>query len=178
MQPPQTQYVERDGVSIAYQVVGDGPVDMLIAPGFVSHLDLQWTDPGFSRFLARLASFTRLIMYDKPGTGLSDPIPHLPTLEERVADIRRFWMPRALSGPCSSGNPRAARARCCWPPCDRSESPRWSCTARSGPCCSRTPRAYAPEMVEHREERLDEAREMVEHWGDGARVAKLFAPSD
>jgi pimeloyl-ACP methyl ester carboxylesterase len=87
VQPPQTQYVERDGVSIAYQVVGDGPVDMLVAPGFISHLDLQWTDPGYSRFLARLASFTRLIMYDKPGTGLSDPIPHLPTLEERGADI-------------------------------------------------------------------------------------------
>ena len=87
MQPPPTQYVERDGVSIAYQVIGDGPIDMLVSPGFVSHLDLQWTDPPTAKFLARLASFTRLIMYDKPGTGLSDPISHLPTLEERGADI-------------------------------------------------------------------------------------------
>lgn len=88
MQPPQTQYVERDGISIAYQVVGDGPVDLLMSPGNVSHLDLQWTDPGTSGFLARLASFARLIIYDKPGTGLSDPVPQLPTLEERVADMK------------------------------------------------------------------------------------------
>jgi hypothetical protein len=58
VQPPPTQYVERDGISIAYQVVGDGPVDLLISPGFISHLDLQWTSPGHSRFLARLASFS------------------------------------------------------------------------------------------------------------------------
>jgi len=54
-------------VSIAYQVVGDRGPDLIIVPGFVSHLDLQWTDPGFSRFFERLASFTRLILYDKPG---------------------------------------------------------------------------------------------------------------
>src|SRR5437899_10069831 len=87
MQPPPTQYVKRDGISIAYQVVGSGPVDLLISPGFISHLDLQWTDPNLTRWLARLASFARLILYDKPGTGLSDPIPQLPTLEERCADI-------------------------------------------------------------------------------------------
>ena len=87
MQPPPTQYVERDGISIAYQVIGDGPVDMLVSPGFISHLDLQWTEPSTAKFLARLASFSRLIMYDKPGTGLSDPISQLPTLEERSADI-------------------------------------------------------------------------------------------
>jgi hypothetical protein len=51
MQPPQTQYVERDGISIAYQVVGEGPVDLLISPGFISHLDLHWADPGISRCL-------------------------------------------------------------------------------------------------------------------------------
>src|ERR1035441_10101944 len=62
VQPPPTQYVDRDGVSIAYQVVGDGPVDLLMSPGNVSHLDLQWTEPGISRFLARLASFSRLII--------------------------------------------------------------------------------------------------------------------
>jgi hypothetical protein len=59
VQPPRTQYVERDGVSIAYQVVGDGPIDLLLAPGFISHLDLQWTEPRYARFLARLASFAR-----------------------------------------------------------------------------------------------------------------------
>src|SRR3954447_9228118 len=88
VQTPPTRYVERpDGVNIAYQVVGDAPIDVLYASGFISHLDLQWTDPNFARFLARMASFARLILFDKPGTGLSDPIPHLPQLEERASDI-------------------------------------------------------------------------------------------
>jgi class 3 adenylate cyclase len=85
---PETQYVERpDGVAIAYQVVGEGPRDLVYVPGFISHLDFLWTDPGFSRFLRRMAGFSRVILFDKPGTGLSDPIPHVPTLEERMADI-------------------------------------------------------------------------------------------
>lgn len=74
-QPPATRYAERDGTAIAYQVVGEeGPLDLLISPGFISHLDLQWADPHCSRFLNRLASFARVIAYDKPGTGLSDPV--------------------------------------------------------------------------------------------------------
>ena len=87
MQPPPTRYTERNDVSIAYQVAGDGPVDLVVVPGFISHLDLQWTDPRYHGYLSRLSSFSRLIMYDKPGTGLSDPIAHLPTLEERAADL-------------------------------------------------------------------------------------------
>ena len=86
---PETRYVARaDGVSIAYQVVGDGPRDLIYVPGFISHLDLQWTDPGFTRFLRRMSSFARVILFDKPGTGISDPIPHVPTAEERMGDIR------------------------------------------------------------------------------------------
>jgi pimeloyl-ACP methyl ester carboxylesterase len=88
------QYADRDGVSIAYQVVGDGPIDVLLSPGNVSHLDLEWADPGTASFLARLASFSRLIIYDKPGTGLSDPIDHVATLEER-----RFAAQLAARGP-------------------------------------------------------------------------------
>lgn len=89
MQPPETHYVVRpDGVNIAYQEWGSGPVDLLYAPGFISHLDLLWADPGYTRFFARLGSVARVITYDKPGTGCSDPIPHLPSLEERTEDIR------------------------------------------------------------------------------------------
>lgn len=85
---PETRYARRpDGVSIAYQVVGDGPPDLLLSPGFISHLELQWTEPDYAHFLRRLSQFARLILYDKPGTGLSDPIPHVPSVEERVADI-------------------------------------------------------------------------------------------
>lgn len=88
MPSPQTRYARRGEISIAYQIVGGSGPDLVIVPGFISHLDLQWTDPGYTRFVERLASFTRLILYDKPGTGLSDPIPHVPTLEERIADIK------------------------------------------------------------------------------------------
>ncbi|HEX9198874.1 MAG TPA: alpha/beta hydrolase, partial [Acidobacteriaceae bacterium] len=88
MKQPQTRYARRGELSIAYQVVGSSGPWLVYVPGFMSHLDLQWTDLGFSRFLSRLASFTRLVLFDKPGTGLSDPIPHVPTLEERIADVR------------------------------------------------------------------------------------------
>src|SRR2546425_8488139 len=79
---PQTRYARRGELSIAYQVVGSSGPWVVYVPGFMSHLDLQWTDLGFSRFLSRLASFTRLVLFDKPGTGLSDPISHVPMLEE------------------------------------------------------------------------------------------------
>jgi class 3 adenylate cyclase len=86
---PETRYVERpDGVSIAYQVVGSGPRDVVYVPGFISHLDLVWSEPHFVAWLRRLAAFARVIMYDKPGTGLSDPIEHVPLVEERRDDIR------------------------------------------------------------------------------------------
>jgi len=89
VQPPVTRYtsVTEDGPSIAYQVAGEGPFDLVLVPGFVSHLDLQWSDPGFARFLRRLASFSRLILFDKTGTGISDPLGHVATLEERRDEI-------------------------------------------------------------------------------------------
>ncbi|MGI9556414.1 MAG: alpha/beta fold hydrolase, partial [Solirubrobacterales bacterium] len=75
--PPQTRYAARsDGVSIAFQEFGSGPRDLLVVPGLATHLDIAWTDPDYSRFLRRLGSFARVIVYDKPGTGLSDPILH------------------------------------------------------------------------------------------------------
>src|SRR4051794_36215599 len=89
METPKTRYATRsDGVSIAYQVLGDGPLNLVFCAGFVSHLDLAWTNPGITHFFRRLASFSRLALYDKAGTGVSDPIAHVPTLEERVDEIR------------------------------------------------------------------------------------------
>jgi len=84
---PVTRYVDSGGVKIAYQVFGDGPIDLVMVPGFVSNLDLQWTDPGMTGFNERMATFSRLVMYDKAGTGLSDPVPAVPTLEQRMADL-------------------------------------------------------------------------------------------
>jgi pimeloyl-ACP methyl ester carboxylesterase len=85
---PETRYARSDGVSIAYQVVGEGPLDLLLVHGFVSHLDVAWEEPHLSQFLNRLASFSRLILFDKRGTGLSDPVAEPPTFAERMADIR------------------------------------------------------------------------------------------
>lgn len=85
---PETHYARSGQVNIAYQVVGNGPVDLVFVMGWVSHLDYFWADPGFAAFLRRLASFSRLILFDKRGTGLSDPVTVLPTLEQRMDDVR------------------------------------------------------------------------------------------
>ena len=85
---PDTRYARIGGISIAYQVVGDGPIDLVLVPGFVSHLEVSWEEPNLAHFLTRLASFTRLILFDKRGTGLSDPIEGVPTTAQRMDDIR------------------------------------------------------------------------------------------
>jgi len=87
---PETRYAKSGRYHIAYQVIGGGPLDIVLVPGFVSHVELYWDDPLLSRYLQRLASFARLIVFDKRGTGMSDPVPvqDLPTLEERMDDVR------------------------------------------------------------------------------------------
>ncbi len=84
---PRTQYVDSGGYSIAYQVIGDGPVDVLFLQGLLSHLDMQWCDPIFAAFLNRLASCSRLVVMDQRGVGLSDGAGTIPTIDERVADL-------------------------------------------------------------------------------------------
>ncbi|HET9324189.1 MAG TPA: adenylate/guanylate cyclase domain-containing protein [Gaiellaceae bacterium] len=86
--PPETRYAKSGDVNIAYQVVGDAPLDLVLVPGFISHLDLDWQGPGYAHMLERLASFTRLIRFDKRGTGLSDRPGGLPDLETRMDDVR------------------------------------------------------------------------------------------
>src|SRR6201997_3539464 len=84
---PETRYAKSGDVNIAYQVVGDGPFDLIHVPMFVSNLELQWEDPAERRYYERLASFCRLIIFDKRGTGLSDRVA-VATLEERMDDLR------------------------------------------------------------------------------------------
>ena len=86
---PDTKYAKSGDVNIAYQVIGDGPVDLMYAAGWVTNIEVMWEDPGFSRFLKRLASFSRLITFDKRGIGLSDPVP---TQELADLDIRMHDM--------------------------------------------------------------------------------------
>jgi pimeloyl-ACP methyl ester carboxylesterase len=90
MDVPEVRYARSGDVSIAYQALGDGPIDLVYVPGFVSNLEIMWEEPALAAALRRLASFSRLIVFDKRGTGLSDrvSVDRLPTLEERMDDVR------------------------------------------------------------------------------------------
>src|SRR6202521_2797368 len=90
MKPPETRYARSGDVRIAYQVIGNGPIDLVFVPGFLSNLEVHWEDPGYSHLLQRLGAFTRLIQLDKRGTGLSDRVDNrdLPSLETRMDDVR------------------------------------------------------------------------------------------
>ncbi|WP_027052604.1 alpha/beta fold hydrolase [Mesorhizobium erdmanii] len=90
MRPIETRYALSGEVRIAYQVVGQGSFDLVFVPGFISNLDLHWEDEGYTRLLRRLSAFSRLILFDKRGTGLSDRVDvhNLPSLETRVDDVR------------------------------------------------------------------------------------------
>src|ERR1700730_8486231 len=87
---PQTRYDSSGDISIAYQVVGNGPIDLVFVPGYISNLEVHWEDPGYIHLIRRLSAFTRLIMFDKRGTGLSDRVDTsaLPSLETRMDDVR------------------------------------------------------------------------------------------
>ena len=87
---PETRYAKSGDLNIAYQVVGEGPLDLIYVPGWISNVELNWEEPAHAHVLERLAGFSRLILFDKRGTGLSDPVrlDALPTLEERLDDVR------------------------------------------------------------------------------------------
>jgi pimeloyl-ACP methyl ester carboxylesterase len=107
-----TRYADADGLSIAYQVHGEGPLDLVFVPGFVSHVELLWEHPGVSRFLRRLASFSRLIVIDKRGQGLSDRPADPPTLEDSMDDLHAVMRAEACERPAifgaSEGGPMSA----------------------------------------------------------------------
>jgi class 3 adenylate cyclase/pimeloyl-ACP methyl ester carboxylesterase len=84
---PQTRYARSGDVHIAYQVVGDGPIDLVYVPSWISQIEHNWDEPRVARYFRRLASFSRLIMFDRRGSGLSDPVPNAPTLEEQMDDV-------------------------------------------------------------------------------------------
>ena len=85
---PEIQYAESKGIHIAYQTIGSGPIDLVLVPGWVSNIEIFWEEPSTVRFLRRLSTFSRLILFDKRGTGLSDKVCYTPTLEERMEDVR------------------------------------------------------------------------------------------
>ena len=86
--PFETRYARSGDTHIAYQVAGSGPLDLVFVMGWVSSIDWFWAEPRVAHFMRRLAGFSRLILFDKRGTGLSDRVAELPTLEQRMDDVR------------------------------------------------------------------------------------------
>ncbi len=109
---PETKYAESDGLSIAYQVFGSGAQDLLIVPGIISHLEADWEFPEHARMRGRLGQVFRVIVFDKRGQGMSDAIDGVPTLEERMNDVRAVMQAasskKAVLFAWSEGGPMAA----------------------------------------------------------------------
>ena len=106
-----TRYAKSGDIHIAYQVFGDGPVDLVFVPGFVSHIENYWDEPHFARWLERLGNHARVIIFDKRGTGLSDRVSQLPGLDQRMDDVRAVMdavgLERAALMGISEGGPMA-----------------------------------------------------------------------
>ena len=172
--PPKTQYARRGDVNIAYQVMGDGPVDLLCAPGFISNVDLYWTEPRVTAYLRRLATFSRLIIFDKPGTGASDPVASVPTLEERVQDmcavLDAVGSERTAVLGVSEGGPMSLLFAATYP--ERitrlllyGSFAKWQAEAD-----------YVPEALEADAILKERFEGMLDTWGEG-RMIDIFAPT-
>jgi pimeloyl-ACP methyl ester carboxylesterase len=135
---PATRYAKSGEIHIAYQVSGEGPLDLVVVPGWVSHLEYQWEEPWGARFFQRLASFSRLIRFDKRGTGLSDRVSEMPTLEQRMDDVRAVMdavgSERAALFGYSEGGPMSILFAAAYPErTPRARSLRVVCEVRLGP---------------------------------------------
>jgi class 3 adenylate cyclase/pimeloyl-ACP methyl ester carboxylesterase len=170
--PPQTHYARCGELSIAYQVIGDGPRDLVIIPGFVWHIEQLWNDPGYHRLMRGLTDFARVIAYDKRGTGMSDPVTAAPSLDERMDDVIAVLdaagSERATLFGMSEGGPIGTLLAASHP--ERTER-----LIIYGSFVCATDRPDAPgfdESARHRE-RIET---VVDHWGEGMNV-EWAAPS-
>lgn len=165
-----TRYAKSGDVHIAYQVIGDGPRDIVFVPGWISHVERGWAFPAFAHLLERLASFSRLIIFDKRGTGLSDPVTTIPTLEERASDLCALMdaagSERAiLLGECE-GVPLSVVFAATHP--ERADG---LVLYGSMPCVTIDP--DRPRWIDEADRQLKDA---VSNWGMG-KTAELFAPT-
>ena len=173
-QRPATRYARSGSVSIAYQVVGDGPTDLVHVGGWVTHLEAAWDQPLVARFYGRLAAFSRLILFDKRGTGMSDRVADrdLPTLEQRMDDVRAVMdaagSTRATLMGVSEGGPMAILFAATYP--ERTTS---LVTVGTHACRIRNPEyPWAPTL-----EAREETAQWIEHnWGNELESTEL-APS-
>ena len=178
MNPPETKYAHSGDVNIAYQVVGEGPIDLVHIPGLLSHLDLAWEHPKYRRFMERLSRFARVIVYDKRGCGLSDPVVEEPAVEERIDDTRAVMDAEGVESAavfgCSEGAALSAFFAAAHP--DRvSQAILYGSFARLVPDPPDYPwNILGLETVEQAQEAFRDG--ITEGWGEGA-VLILLAPS-
>jgi len=139
---PKTRYASSGDINIAYQVFGNGPIDLVLIPGLVSHLELLWELPDVARFYEDLAAFSRVILFDKRGTGMSDRDVGAPTLEERMDDVRAIMdaagSERAVIHGVSEGGPMGALFAATFP--ERTSHLILIWDISSSHCCSRLAR--------------------------------------
>ncbi len=172
---PDTKYAKSGDLSLAYQVIGDGPTDLVYLAGWVTNVEAMWEDPGYARFLRRLASFARLIIYDKRGVGLSDPVPAGELqrmgaqIEDPLAVMDAAGSSRAILFGHSEGGATAIRMAATYP--ERVE--RLILTGTFAKRLRSDDYPWAPTL----EERKAEAETFHEAWADPAPVADFYAPS-
>jgi class 3 adenylate cyclase len=164
---PETHYAKGPGGDIAYQVVGDGPIDLVIVPGWVSHVDLMWVDPGWRRFNDELASFARVILYDKLGTGLSDPLVELPTLESRTDELRAVLDATGSDRPAlfgiSAGGPTSVMFAASYPQ-------RVAALVLYGSFANGSLEPDGSQARATWIERMNQVRTSIDHWGEGTTI--------
>jgi class 3 adenylate cyclase len=171
--PPQTEYARSGDVGIAYQAFGEGEMDLVLAFPFLSHLDLMWENPALAHFLQRLGSFSRVLVFDRRGVGLSDPVAGAPTLEERMDDVRAVMdaagSERAALLGMSEGATMCMLFAATYP-VRTSALVLWGAMARS---TAAPDYPWAPQ----KEAVIEAQQELVAPlWGQGATI-EIFAPS-
>ena len=171
MASPQTRYAKAGGVHVAYQVVGEGPPDLVLVSTWFSHVEARWDFPGFAYYLRRLASFSRVISFDKRGIGLSDPVPidRLPLLEEWMSDVRAVMddvgVERAVLFGANEGSMMAALFAATYP--DRVSSLVLANATARPAWAPDNPSGVRPEIIDALVNSVDQA------WGEGLTMAAV-----
>jgi len=169
------RYARSGDVNVAYQVTGDGPFDLVLVPGFFSHLEIDWEYPSMAHLLERLGSFARLIRFDKRGTGLSDRTVGLPDFEARMDDVRAVMdaagsEQAALFG-YSEGGPMCVLFAATYPERTRALVLYGAYAKRRDPD---EDYPWAPTA----EERLEYAQELEDTWGENVDIATMSPNAD
>ena len=169
--PPTTRYARNGDIHLAYQVIGDGPMDVLYVPTWLQQMEVLWEDRSVAAFFERFTRFARVIMFDRRGSGMSDPLEGDPTLEEQMDDVRAVLDAAGSDSPAlfaqSEGGPMAMLFAATYP--ERTRALALYSTFATSTRSDDIPWALSPQ------ERAELADNQVQRWGTGARL-HAFAP--